>query len=662
MRMKTKVAALFLMMGIILTAVVGYVAYTQSHRQVSNNYFELAFNSAKMAAQIVSGIDLVDYHVQGKNDEYYELHKKLSDLQNFYALEYLYIVIPNTERNESIYIFNIYTDLDNSLQTYGLGELETDWLLYEDVLRTFLMGTNSDHMVITDSAYGYLVSAFVPVFASDGRIQAVAGVDISMESLIREVRNRTFQIMGLAMIINIIFFIALLFLMQRQILNPVVKLSRHMKEFSTDDALQLIEIIHTGDELQDMSESFNRMVKTLNEYIENLETITADRERIATELNIATHIQTNMLPGVFPAFPDRSEFDIYASTKPAQEVGGDFYDYFLIDQDTLAVVVADVSGKGIPSALFMVIAKTLIKSNAQHGKSPAEVFAAVNKNLCENNERGMFVSAFMGYLDVPTGKLRYVNAGHNPPLIKRRGEEFSWLNTLKPGFVLGGMENMSYRQGEVTLNNDDELFLYTDGVTEAVNNDDKLFAKQRLLNTANNSRELPLKEFTVAIEREIEAFCDGAKQADDITMLVLRYMGIANKNELKIEAKKENMSVVYDFVNKYLEGIPAKAKNHINIGVDEVFSNISRFAYAPEIGNVIIRIAVGDEVVIEFEDEGIRYNPLENKDPDITLSIEERRIGGLGIFLLKKIMDDVSYSYQNEKNILTISKKIKGEG
>ena len=257
----------------------------------------------------------------------------------------------------------------------------------------------------------------------------------------------------------------------------------------------------------------------------SLTRVIAEKERLGAELDIATKIQASMLPCIFPAFPHRKEFDIYASMRPAKEVGGDFYDFFFINDNTLAVVMADVSGKGVPAALFMVIAKTLIKNNAQDGKSPGAVFEAVNNLLCENNEAGMFVTAFLGYLDIPTGRFTYVNAGHNPPLL-RANERFDWLKA-KPGFVLAGMEDIFYKQHEVTLAPGDALFLYTDGVTEAVNNENNLFSNPRLLETVNAYLDAPLRELCVSVKREIDRFAEGAEQADDITMLALWYKGEA---------------------------------------------------------------------------------------------------------------------------------------
>ena len=239
------------------------------------------------------------------------------------------------------------------------------------------------------------------------------------------------------------------------------------------------------------------------------------------ELNVASHIQKNMLPCIFPPYPEREEFDIYATMMPAKEVGGDFYDFFLIDPDHLAIVIADVSGKGVPAALFMVIAKTLIKNNTAGMTEPKGIFEKTNDQLCENNEEGMFVTAFMGILEISTGVFSFVNAGHNPPLLKRKGQQYDWLS-VKPGFILAGMEGMKYQQESITLSEGDELYLYTDGVTEAMNLEEELFTDQRLKEALNRHRELELKELLASMKQEIDQFANGAKQADDITMLALR--------------------------------------------------------------------------------------------------------------------------------------------
>jgi len=441
--------------------------------------------------------------------------------------------------------------------------------------------------------------------------------------------------------------------------KPIIELNTGAGIIGAGDLDYRLDV-KTGDEIEALSDSFNLMIA-------NIKTITADKERIGAELDVATKIQASMLPSIFPPFPDRLEFDIFASMEPAKEVGGDFYDFFFINDNTLAVVMADVSGKGIPAALFMVITKTLLKNNAQYGKTPKEVFEDVNNILCENNEADMFVTAFMGYLDIPSGRFTFVNAGHNPPLIRSADEAYEWL-VAKPGFVLAGMEDMKYKQHEITLDAGDELFLYTDGVTEAVNKKNELFSDPKLLEVANIYAGQPLKEFTVSVKLEIDKFADGAEQADDITMCVLRISEGTREdtdmnkegslNELFIEAKIENIEAAQEFISSRLEDCSTKIRNQITIAVDEIFSNISNYAYGTETGSVLIRVEVGEEAVIVFEDKGTPYDPLEKEDPDITLSVEEREIGGLGIFMVKNIMDRVDYEYKDGKNILTLRKSL----
>ena len=250
--------------------------------------------------------------------------------------------------------------------------------------------------------------------------------------------------------------------------------------------------------------------------------IVRESERVSAELNVATHIQTSMLPSIFPAFPEREEFDVFASMAPAREVGGDFYDFFMVDQRHLAVVMADVSGKGVPAALFMVIGKTLIKDHTQPGIPLGDVFFHVNNLLCNSNSEGMFITAFEGVLDLVTGELRFVNAGHEIPFIASGGQPFA-EHRVKHSFVLAGMEGMRYQAGQLTLAPGDKLFQYTDGVTEATDAEMAMYGMDRLgAVLAANTGKAPT-ELLAAVKADIDAFVGGAPQADDITMLGLEY-------------------------------------------------------------------------------------------------------------------------------------------
>lgn len=260
-------------------------------------------------------------------------------------------------------------------------------------------------------------------------------------------------------------------------------------------------------------------------YMNNLQRITSEKQKINTELNVARRIQIDMLPRNFPINPEEIGYDVYATTKPAKEVGGDFYDFFMIDDDSLAIVIADVSGKGVPAALFMVITKTLIKNYTQLGKSPSEVFKIVNNQLYEGNDENMFVTAWMGILEIKTGKFTYVNAGHTTPLIKHVGEDYNWLKS-KPNFVLGGVQNIHYHQNQLLLCPGDRIYLYTDGVTESINSDNEMFGTSLLCKVMNKKDNPDLKEQLSYVKEKIDIFVKGRKQFDDITMLIMEYKKI----------------------------------------------------------------------------------------------------------------------------------------
>lgn len=395
--------------------------------------------------------------------------------------------------------------------------------------------------------------------------------------------------------------------------------------------------------------------------VEAQESITRKTARIESELNLANSIQAHMLPTIFPPYPECEEVDLYASMKPARAVGGDFYDFFMLDDRHLAMVMADVSGKGIPAALFMVIAKTLIKNEVMMGTDPAEVFGKVNHMLCEGNENDMFVTAWLGILDTEKGILTYVNAGHNPPVVKTGDNAFAYLKS-RAGFVLGGMDGIKYHQQELIFQPGDRLFLYTDGVTEAECPDGTFYGNDRLLEFLNSHDEKDLENILKGLSEDIDKFAEGAEQSDDITMMMMEYRQKKESDALmerKFLARVNQLEEVSAYVEQVLEeaGCPPKTSMQISVCAEEIFVNIAKYAYTEKEEDVSLGIKCEDgQVVMRFTDHGIPYDPLAKKDPDVKLSAEEREIGGLGIYLVKKNMDDVQYKYQNGKNILTLTK------
>jgi serine phosphatase RsbU (regulator of sigma subunit) len=277
-------------------------------------------------------------------------------------------------------------------------------------------------------------------------------------------------------------------------------------------------------DLGSLAQSFKEMIENLEVYIEDLKKVTSEKERIVTELSIASKIQKDILPNVFPPFPDKlNEFDIYAISEPAKNVGGDFYDYFLIDDDHLAIVIADVSGKGMPAALLMAQATTLVKEQSYFGLTPSEIFNNINKRLCENNENEvMFITSWFGILELSSGKLVYVNAGHDPPFISQNYSDYNTLTT-KPQLVLGIIDNMDYIQYETKINKGDRLYLYTDGITEGINQNNEQYSKDRLLAVLNNNKKTNIAELILKIKKDLNDFTNNMEQFDDETMVILEY-------------------------------------------------------------------------------------------------------------------------------------------
>ena len=309
-----------------------------------------------------------------------------------------------------------------------------------------------------------------------------------------------------------------------RIVKPVEHMTKRMHEISgTDLAFEMEDTYRTGDEIEVLAESFATLSKRTISYIEQITKITAEKERIGAELELATKIQADMLPNIFPAFPERKEFDIYATMTPAKEVGGDFYDFFLIDDNHLGIVMADVSGKGVPAALFMMMSKILVNNFAMMGGSPAKVLEQTNAQICKNNDEEMFVTVWFGVLDTETGKVTAANAGHEYPIIKKANGEFELFKD-KHGFVIGGMDGMRYKEYEFTLEKGGTLFLYTDGVAEATNAENQLFGTERMLASLNTEPEADPKKLLENMKKSVDEFVGDAPQFDDLTMLGVKLL------------------------------------------------------------------------------------------------------------------------------------------
>ena len=450
-------------------------------------------------------------------------------------------------------------------------------------------------------------------------------------------------------------FVFIYILIKRVIINNLKKINDTLGRITEGD-LNVTVDVRSNEEFSSLSDDINSTVTTLKRYIAEA------AARIDKELEYAKQIQLSALP---TNFPQDEEHSIYAQMIAAKEVGGDFYDFYKLSETTVAFLAADVSGKGIPAAMFMMTAKTIIKDLAERGMAVNDIFIKANEKLCENNESGMFVTAWMGILDLTTGNVQFANAGHNPPLLKRADGSFEYLKT-RAGFVLAGMEGVRYRIGEITLNPGDRLFLYTDGVPEATNTENKLYGEDRLLAFMNQNARMEATKLLPALKANIDEFVGEAPQFDDITMLMFDYKpkkGGERMTNKTFPAKTEALPDVLSFVEQMLESFecPMKMQTAICVAIEEVFVNVAHYAYGGGEGEVDLGIGWDEEnrtVTFCVADKGIPFDPMKKPDPDITLSVEEREIGGLGIFIAKKTMDSLSYAYENGENILTMIKKL----
>ena len=451
-------------------------------------------------------------------------------------------------------------------------------------------------------------------------------------------------------IVFAIFFATIFVLVKVLVVKNIRKINTSLSQI-TDGDLNVTIDVRDNEEFASLSDDINSTVTTLKHYIDEA------AARFDKDLEIAKQIQQSALPSVFPPYPNRKDFSIYASMNAAKEVGGDFYDFYLVDENHLAFVIADVSGKGIPGAMFMMTSKTLIKSFAESGLPVHEVLTNVNTQLCQNNEAGMFVTAWMGILDLQTGLIKFANAGHNPPLVKHKDGSYEFLKG-KVNFVLAGMDMVKYKEQELQLQPGDEIYLYTDGVTEAHNSKNELFGEERLLESLNSTKGMTVESICKKVKDDVENFVCEAEQFDDITMLCVRLNEIESDISITVVPSMETVSQVAEFMETEMEKfeVSPKISMKLLIAIDEIYSNIVRYSGATQATVSINKIE--NTLKLQFKDNGIPYNPLDAKEPDITASAEDRSIGGLGIFMVKKMLDNVEYKNIDSCNVLTLTKNL----
>ena len=469
-------------------------------------------------------------------------------------------------------------------------------------------------------------------------------------------------IFGILMLIGLIIVAVICRSAIRRVTMPITQFADSADEIASGNLSVELPTIKTKDEMLRLHNSFATMQKSLIQQIEETRSANEEKGRIESELNIARDIQMSMLPKTFPPFPDRNDIEIYGKQKPAKEVGGDLYDFYIRDEK-LFFCIGDVSGKGVPASLVMAVTRTLFRTISFKEALPERIMFGINNAMADNNESNMFVTLFLGVLDLPTGRLRYSNAGHNAPMLI--GQTIGLL-PCAANVPLGVQTDWKFSQQETTIDLNTCIFLYTDGLTEAENAANEQFMEERMIEVAKGMSHEP-QQMIEQMFNAVHQFVGNAEQSDDLTMLAIQYTKPLEKDmklqrSITLPNDIEKVPVLAEFVDEVCEiaGFDMSTTMGINLALEEAVVNVMSYAYQPgTMGNVNIE-AIANETRLKFiiSDWGTPFDPTAEKEVDTTLSAEERPIGGLGIHLVRQIMDSINYERIDGMNVLTLRKKL----
>lgn len=523
--LKTKFASASMILALVLSLVIVLVSYF-SYRDSMFKRYEEHITALVNTASVLVPVDKVNqYFETGQTDADYELFiKELQIIQEQNQLEYLYAYVPTEKGFE---VFGQGTK-PGTIGHFVFGDfLGADYFPQEDIdaANQFFSGSENIKTIITnESEFGYLISAVNVLKDAQGNAVLIVGADMSMDDIDSTLFNYIILVSFIAALILILFITIYLLFLNKSIIDPLQVIVDNATDFvntNIDDNLSEIVALNievrTGDEIEILAEAFNKMTSDIIRYIKELTSATSERERIETELRIATLIQEGMLPRNFE-YPDRNEFTLYASMRSAKDVGGDFYDFFFVDDDHFCITIGDVSGKGVPAALFMAMTKATVKDLVLRRLPVDEVMTEANINLCNNNEQGMFVTLLIAVINVKTGVFQWCDAGHDPAIIWKKDGTVEML-TGKKGFVCAGMETAKYKMNESQIEKGDIIYLYTDGIPEANNTKNEFYGLERLKTLVASKDEHDIKSLCADILADVDEFADTEPQFDDITML-----------------------------------------------------------------------------------------------------------------------------------------------
>lgn len=618
---------------------------------VMNNTMQVAKSNAIIFSNMVYKVLLEDGgDITDKNffDEFEDDFSKFCNENN---IDYLYVFEPDFEKNEVNYCYVISGSSEKQEEIKNLSGTKASATLGADI-RDVWDGKRDIVHLSTNNQYGREINTFIRIDDFSGN-KVLVGFDTSINHIYKHMIT-LFRVFFVVLLIFLLLMDACIYIIfSKCVVDPAKKISSVMNEFVLNDCKQDKSLqIKSGYEFSVIADSYNKMAENINKYITDIQSLTTEREKINAEINIASEIQKGLLP---QNIVENTAFEIDAMMLPARYIGGDLYDYMKLDDDRILLVIADVSGKGVSAAMFMSITLTLIRQYAKLGKSVSEILYYANKALCENNSQMLFVTVFLAIYDKAERKLTYANAGHNYPYIL--GKELKILDDTHC-IPIGMFEDGEYTESEAHIDLGDILFMYTDGINEAVSIDKKLYGVDKLEKCLLDYRKNGKGSIVDYVYSSVSDFAEGTEQSDDITMLSL---SVRDKYEFELDAQESQFVKIKQAILD--SSIPKKYKLKLCLACEEWFVNICSYAYKDiciSEKKVHFKMEISDRIIIEFKDNGKKYDPLKN-----VVSAEEydvvNQVGGLGKLIITKISDETEYKYSDNKNILTITKYIQEE-
>lgn len=610
----------------------------------------LTTNITKSATQIVSQIagkyDLEQLSQTPDSEEYREFKETLQTICNYDGVEYVYVYIPDMDNNKVKYVIGVASDerkKNGELEKFQAGDvMEHDFLSGE--INVWNGKTEGISSVRSNEQYGKQMCTYALITDQNKNRIALVGADYSIDKIYEEIISDTMVKMLKVIIVLLIIFTAAVFFVKKKIYEPITYLFTNMKDYVSnkiDDNRKFEPLkLNTNDEIQQLADYFNEMVVDIDNYAEKVKNLASQQAKADTELEVARRIQY----GIVGAKKELSFSDcimVSARMKSARQVGGDFYDSFLLENGNVCAFIGDVSDKGIAAALFMVFVKTLLREKLMDIPDLAQAVCEVNKELCNSNPEGMFVTAFVVVVEQNSGKLQYVNAGHNKPVIIH-GSKTEFLE-CSPCMALGVFDDSEYEQHEEDFTSGDLIYLYTDGVTDAINCEKTFFGEENLLNVCKAS-EHTANAVCVSVGVALKNFMgDKAEQFDDITMLAIEQ----REKELELSCELPELEKIKSCIFKL--PVDNGKKKRIFLACEEIFSNITYYSGADHVQFTCNKNA--DRIKITFTDNGEKFNPLESKSKKEFEDFDE---GGMGISLVKKLCSNIKYSNVDGKNRLSL--------